>query len=246
MNAVDEAIVLAEYLPLSYKTQSEEDYIAFLWDAFTSNYENEKHQFAFFAFHMLTMCVVYFNVWQIRQARPEAFNIALIGFSKEDEKHLLKATSPFTFHKIKEQAIMRVLRLIECDNAQIGNYAKLVQDRNGTAHANGNIYYKDQRTLDLKINDVLKAVEEIQTQSKPVIEESYRRFLEDSTDPEEREYFDEAEQVREILIHGQYFSQRDADICRTSDLSWADDHEHEHAIRSLHAALQDLYPAPED
>ena len=56
---MEEAAELANYLPLSFKTPKEQEYIAFLWDAFHSNYENKKYQFAFLAYHMLTMSFVY-------------------------------------------------------------------------------------------------------------------------------------------------------------------------------------------
>jgi hypothetical protein len=92
---MEEAAELGSYLPLSFKTRSEQDYIAFLWDAFETNYTHGKYQFAFLAYHMLTMSCVYFNIWQIRQARPEDFEKGLIGFGKDIEKNLLEATSPF-------------------------------------------------------------------------------------------------------------------------------------------------------
>ena len=47
----------------------EQEYIAFLWDAFETNYTHGKYQFAFLAYHMLTMSFVYFNIWQIKQTR---------------------------------------------------------------------------------------------------------------------------------------------------------------------------------
>ena len=48
---VEEAAELANNLPLSFKTESEQKYIQFLWEAFESNYENKKYQFA------------YINIW---------------------------------------------------------------------------------------------------------------------------------------------------------------------------------------
>ena len=51
---MEEAAELANYLPLSFKTPKEQKYIEFLWDAFETNYSNQKHQFAFLAYHMLT------------------------------------------------------------------------------------------------------------------------------------------------------------------------------------------------
>lgn len=92
-----EAAELDNYLPLSFKTSSEQDYIAFLWDAFETNYTHDKYQFAFLAYHMLAMSFVYFNIWQIKQARPEDFRMAMVGFNKEMEKELIEATSPLRF-----------------------------------------------------------------------------------------------------------------------------------------------------
>ena len=60
---MDEATELGNYLPLSFKGPSEQDYIAFLWDAFESNYTNSRYQFGFLAYHMLTMSFVYFKIW---------------------------------------------------------------------------------------------------------------------------------------------------------------------------------------
>src|ERR1035437_401173 len=63
--------------------EKKEEYIRFLWDAFKSNCEKEKYQFAFLAYHMLTMSFVYFNIWQIRQAREEDFKKGSTALQKE-------------------------------------------------------------------------------------------------------------------------------------------------------------------
>ncbi len=46
----------------SNKSPKEQDYIALLWGAFETNYTHGKYQFAFLAYHMLTMSCVYFNI----------------------------------------------------------------------------------------------------------------------------------------------------------------------------------------
>jgi len=254
---MEEAAELADYLPLSFKTRSEQDYIAFLWDAFETNYTHGKYQFAFLAYHMLTMSCVYFNIWQIRQARPEDFEKGLIGFGKDIEKSLLGATSPFVFSSVNERSILRlgrssrrdstssipgvVLKLIACDNGKIGTYAKLVDDRNETAHPNGNIFFSTQAALDAKIAEALRVVDEIQTHSKPVIEYAYREFLLQNHDPEEREYPDAVDQLREVLIHGNYLSQKDIDICLGFDVASLADQSEIGSIRTLHEALTSEY-----
>jgi hypothetical protein len=242
---MEEAAELGIYLPLSFKTRSEQDYIAFLWDAFETNYTHGKYQFAFLAYHMLTMSFVYFNIWQIRQTRPEDFEKGLIGFSKDIEKSLLGATSPFVFSTVNERSILRLLKLIACDNGKIGTYTKLVDDRNETAHPNGNIFFSTQAALDRKIAEILRVVEEIQTLSKPVIVHAYCDFLLQNHDPEEREYPDAVDQIREVLIHENYLSQKDIDICLGFDFAGIAGHPEFDSIRTLHDVLKSEY-GPDD
>jgi hypothetical protein len=97
---------------------------------------------------------------------------------------------------VNERTILRFLKLIACDTTKIGTYAKLVDDRNETAHPNGNIFFSTQAALDTKITEILRVVDEIQTHSKPIIEHVYREFLLQNHDPDEREYPDAADQIR--------------------------------------------------
>jgi len=240
---MEEAAELANYLPLSFKTPKEQEYIEFLWDAFETNYTHGKYQFAFLAYHMLTMNFIYFNIWQIKQTDPGDFEKGLIGFGKDIEKNLLEATSPFVFSSVNERSILRQLKLIACDNSKIGTFAKLVDDRNDTAHSNGNIFFSTEAALEAKITEILRVVDEIQTRSRPVIEHGYRKFLLQSYDPEEREYADNADQIREVLIHENYLSQKDIDICLGFDLASLAQQPEIDSIRRLHEMLQSEYGA---
>jgi len=240
---MEEAAELSNYLPLSFKTSSEQNYIAFLWEAFETNYTHCKYQFAFLAYHMLAMSFVYFNIWQIKQARPEDFEKALIGFGKDVEQSLLNATSPFVFSMVNERTILRFLKLIACDNSKIGTYAKLVDDRNDTTHPNGNIFFNTQAALDAKIHEILRAVNEIQSHSEPIIEHAYREFLLHNCNPEEREYFEATDQIREMFIHTNYLSQKDIEICLKLDLDSFAEHQQQKSIHELHDALKAEYGA---
>ena len=216
---MEEAFELESYLPLSYKSESERDYIAFLWEAFRTNYEHGKYQFAFLAYHMLTMCCVYFNIWQIKLMMPEAFKNAMIGFDRETEKELLESTSPFMFWRVKESAVMRFLKLLGCDDHYVGRCASLVKERNDSAHANGNIFFNDVKLMDKKITEILAVIGEVEVHSRPLIEQCYVKFLRDSQEPEEREHEDERDQLREMLIYRNYLSQKDVDVCVRADIS---------------------------
>jgi hypothetical protein len=178
------------------------------------------------------------NIWQIKLIKPESFATALIGFGKDMEKELLEATSPFTFSVVNESSVMRFLKLIQCDNAKIGTYTKLVKDRNETAHSNGNIFYSFEDELAAKVHDILRLVSEIQGHSEAIIVEGYKRFLGDSADPEVREHIEVHDQVREVLIHESYMSLIDLDFCAKCGLAEFNDHPHFAEIEALHAEVR--------
>jgi len=75
----------------------------------------------------------------------------------------------------------------------------------------------------------------------PVIEHCYREFLVQNYDPGEREYPDPADQIREVLIHSNYLSQRDIEICLGFDLACMADRRDIEGIRTLHEALKSEY-----
>jgi hypothetical protein len=149
----------------------------------------------------------------------------------------LGATSPFVFSTVNERSILRFLKLIGCDNGKIGTYAKLVDDRNDTAHPNGNIFYSEASALERKISEILRIVEEIQNHSRQVIEHCYHDFLLQNHNAEEREYPDAADQIREILIHKNYFSRKDIEICLGFDITTLPVYEDNGDIQELHNAL---------
>ena len=62
---------------------------------------------------------------------------------------------------------------------------------------------RTQAAPDAKITESLRVVGEIQEHSRPVIEDCYRDFLLRNPDP------DAADQIREVLIHGNYLSRKD-------------------------------------
>lgn len=124
---------------------------------------------------------------------------------------------------------------------ELGKYAKLVDDRNETAHPNGQILFSTQEALAKKINDVLHAVEQIQSHSEHLIRKCYHDFLIASCDPEDREYVEGIDQIRELLIHAHYFSQKDIVICggeRLEEVAVLSAHESFPEVENLHQVLR--------
>lgn len=109
--------------------------------------------------------------------------------------------------------------MLHTSTFNLHSFALLVDDRNETAHPNGNIFFSTQAALDAKIAEILRVVDEIQTHSKCIVEHCYHNFLIENYDPENREYPDVADQIREVLIHKNYLSQKDIEICLGFDLA---------------------------
>jgi len=237
---MEDAVELRHYLPFSFQSPTERDYITFLWDSFETNYTQGRHQFAYLAFHMLAMSFVYFSLWQIKKVWPEDFKKGLIGFARY-EKGLLDASSPFAFSMVPESNVLRFLKLIACNEGTISTFRAFVNIRNEVAHANENIFFRTQTALDSKIHEILRVVDEIQNLSKPVIEQCYREFLLQGCDPDEREYVDVMDQINEVLIRGNYMSGKDVDICALFDTASLNTRPETAQIDALHGSLCEAY-----
>lgn len=244
---MEEALELGEYLPQSFAAAGEQGYLDFLWSAFQTNYEAERYEFASLAFHLLYMSFVGFSIWQIRLARPEPFRMAMVGFRSDDEGKLMDCATPFKFYdKLKEAQIFRFLKLIGCDNQQIGEFAKFVKRRNKIAHPSGTVFFNDHVAIDAEIAEMMTEVRNIETHMQPVILELYRAFLEgDSSDPDLRQYPDYADEVRVNLVHANYMSEADISFCRTFDITELAGEPKFPEMEALHAALVEAYPDEE-
>jgi hypothetical protein len=243
---MEEALELANYLPISFKSEGEEKYIAFLWDAFETNYQADKYEFAGIAFHLLYMSFVSFALWQIRTVREHDFHKALIGFLIDHEKDLLAAETPFKFfERLKESQMFRFMRLLGCSNAEIGEFSKFVKRRNKIAHPSGTVFFNDKDTIDGELHLIMTEVANIQTHMSSVVAEVYQRFLIDSSNAEEREYGTPDEEIRVNLIHRSYVSQKDIEICASYNVSKHEAHPNFLGIESLHQVLRTTYAEPE-
>ena len=83
--------------------------------------------------------------------------------------------------------------------------------------------------------------DEIQTHSKSVIEHCYQNFLLENNNADDREYTDATDQIREVLIHQHYLSQKDIEICLGFDLTCIADRPEVASIRTLHEVLKSEY-----
>lgn len=238
---MDDAFPILEYLPNSFREPGEQEYINFLWDAFASNYENEKYQFAMLPYHMLYMSFVYFSIWQIKLIRPLDFSYATI-FQK-NEKQVSTAPTPFTFHKVAEGEVFKFLRIIGCNEEQTRSFAALVGERNKLAHANGLIVCAGLNDANQKVRAILEQVEAIQQHMTPLLHECLKRFLLDSCAQEGGMQYDNLQdQIKEMLVHEHYFSRKDIEACRSFNIQSLESEPHFEAMQALFDEFLRLYP----
>ncbi len=239
---MDDALPILEYLPSSFREPGEQEYINFLWDAFASNYENEKYQFAMLPFHMLYMSFVYFSVWQIKLMRPKDFENAAI-FVPQKERDILKASTPFTFSVVNERSIFKFLKLIGCEDQHTGSFAKLVDLRNDLAHSNGLINCRDQRSAGQRIDEVMRQVCAIQSHMTPLLHECLKCFLTESCAQEGGMQYDNMQdQIKEMLVHEHYFSLKDIEACRSFNIRSLESEPRFEVMQALFDEFLRLYP----
>jgi len=149
----------------------------------------------------------------------EDFEKAMVGFNKNIEKEILDSDSIFTFSKINESIIFRFLKIVGCDNSEIGNFTRVVKDRNAIAHSNGNIFYNNQKSIDEKINEILDLLNKIQILFKNIIEENYKYFLMNNEDSGKWEFSEVTEELNQILILKNKLSKEDIRFCLDLDVT---------------------------
>jgi len=79
-------------------------------------------------------------------------------------------------------------------------------------------------------------IDNIQQHMTPVLHDCLRCFLDENADPEEWEYSLPEDQITAMLIHANYFSQKDIETCLSFDVSQL-------SGRPDHAQIQELFDA---
>lgn len=252
-NNMEEAQRIFDYLPL---LPPDDEYIRFLWETFESNYQNDKYQFAYIAYHMLFMSFIYYQIAKIYLTENDICR-DLMTFTGKVQEHIdnherkkadgkesdLAPLQKFSLEN--ERTIMGLFISIGCTREEIKSMKTIVDGRNSIAHSNGNIFYKTKESLEGKINEMLTCVEVIQVKSKRIIEKSFHAFLIKSQNPDEREFLDDESQIKEIFVHGNYLSLEDIKIAKKYDISVLINQAGYANIRSLAQSLSDLYKEEE-
>jgi hypothetical protein len=103
------------------------------------------------------------------------------------------------------------------------------------------VFFNDQVSIDAEIAEMMREVAKIQRHMHPVILEVYGRFLAESSDVETREYADDNQEIEVSLIHRNYISPKDIEVCLTYDLVPLSADARFSNIEALHQSLRRMY-----
>jgi hypothetical protein len=166
----------------------------------------------------------------------------MVGFQSEVENKLASADTPFKFFEnLKESAIFRFIKLVGCNNEQVGEFSKFVKQRNRIAHPSGKVFFNSKENIDQQIEQVMAEIDNIQRHMTPVLYDCLRAFLLENVDPEAWEYSLPKDQIDAALIHAHYFSRKDIDACLTFDISAFDGHADAAPIQELFGSFREAY-----
>lgn len=188
------------------------------------------------SYHMFFMYFVYFTKWKIKSIHPEDYGKIALSFDECIEK----SKSPFGYSKENESKTLQILKFWGMGE-RVGEFKKLAKERNHIAHSNGNIFYKEQQSIDNKIADVIKFCDEIQQKTKPTIEKSYKEFLSDNHSVEDSPYSTLEELLSDEFLGKHYISEKDMQLCCNCNISSLMTYADYQSIRNTHTDIVELY-----
>ncbi|MDP8220948.1 MAG: toll/interleukin-1 receptor domain-containing protein [Candidatus Stygibacter frigidus] len=189
------------HLPIKQKNLENENYVDFIVDSLNKNYDIGNFQFSFLLFHMLYMIYIYVTLWKYKTIEPLNFSKSIFIISKNEESIFNKSTSPFDFSFFPESKIIRLLKLLDCNNDDIGKFLHSVKIRNDICHSNGSIIIKNSKSYDIETDKIYRNIINIQKKLTPLISNFYIDFINDNLNISDWEYTNPDDVIREAFIH---------------------------------------------
>jgi hypothetical protein len=100
---------------------------------------------------------------KLKKTEKTDFEKSMVGLSNDMENDFMNAVTPFAFVKSNEAPFFKFFKLLGLRQFKNWHLQKKCDDRNNSSHSNGKILFNDKSIIDRKIDDVLRAVDDIQT-----------------------------------------------------------------------------------
>ena len=119
-------------------------------------YENNLFSSGYPHLHIIYMLFIYFQLTRVAAYKPTNFRLCWIGMKKDDENFYFKNPTTTSFSRINEKTVFRFFRLLNITDEQIADLSTLINNRNDSLHATGNIYCESKDSFDRELSKYIK------------------------------------------------------------------------------------------
>jgi len=172
---------ILSYLPIKFADAEVNEFIEYFKKASLENFEKEKYQFSFIAFHILYMTFIYKTKWFLKQQGNSDIESILQNFVRQNRGTVFNTL--FDLSQFKEKiSLEKLLKSLSFHVNDIGICKNHVEVRNNCSHASGRIYYKKQSKVEHYIDEEIEFVEKIHNKIIPEVKKLFNDYLENDWD----------------------------------------------------------------
>ena len=212
------ATEFADYLPYTPMSPSEVEYNRQLIDQFAVNYDAGQYDFTVLACHLVTMRVIYYKLWQSKEASPNGFRTAVEKIADVRNKDRF-GDHPAHFSRIGEKDAVRLLWTLGFPKWATKDHIALVDERNVIAHPSGRVLYSTVEATDERLSRGLTVVQTTQQRSRVAVASIYTRFVRETVQDPDYDPVETQPLVEEKLIRQNHLSPKDIEVCQEHRLT---------------------------
>lgn len=148
--------------------------------------ESGLYSSAYSHLHLLYMSFIYIQLLRIAKEKKVEFKYGWIGFPGQEKDYLNNPRSPFSFSILNEKTVFRFFRLVDFNDADIGDIAKPVKTRNDRMHARGDIHCADIKSFEGELCEYIRQMKSVISRQQPFLADIYKGLI--STYDEDYEF----------------------------------------------------------
>lgn len=184
----DEVIELASFFPSKTHDTATDQYIAHHLNSIDRCIKNKLYSSAYSHLHLLYMTYIYIQLLRISTDMEKEFTFCWIGFPSQEKEFLTKPKSPFSFSEVNERTVFRFFRLIEFDDATIGDIARPIDMRNTRLHAKGDLFCDTEEEFSVELTAYVSRMKKVENKQFNYLNKIYKGVIESFQDPETRTF----------------------------------------------------------
>lgn len=198
---------ILSYLPINpIDSEDLTTYLENVSNVIAINYKYGQYQFSYFGVHLLFMSYIYCSIWKISQIESNRYMDSLMFVraynGRENDLHIdiNNIDSIFNYSLIPEKDVSKFFKIIELDISQIKQISNLIGLRDEMAHALGKFKILTAEEFDIRIDSILKSMEQINSKMTSIMKKWYLNVVLDFCNGKYNEYSNETDFIEEQMV----------------------------------------------